>query len=342
MRYFPLATILIVGGLVLMPAVSNALTVSPPRIELAGNPGTNVVGEFALFNEQDETKTFYSSFENFEARGEGGTPYFTGCSVGGLCSWLKTDSQATLKPGERKIFPFTITIPKNAEPGGHFAAIFWGTAPPQVGGGQVAIGGKVGILVLLRVAGETKEKGGLLEFKTDGGRVLTSLPITFEYRFSNDGGDRIKPEGKITLKNIFGMMAAETDANKSEGNVLPGSVRQLTALWHSRGQRVGDLTKKEELALMTKIAEEGKEKKSFFEAAGSQWSNFAFGLYKAELNLTYGKDAKTAAASYRFFVIPWQLLSIIIFILALLGLGGWFGLKKYNRWIISKHISRDT
>lgn len=336
-----LATILIfIFGLVLIQPVF-ALTISPPRMEIGGNPGTNVEGEIALFNEEEETKTLYSSIQNFEARGESGAPYFLEERTG-LATWISVQNQVTLKPQERKTIPFTIKIPQNAEPGGYFAAIFWGTSPPQTqGAGQVAIGGRLGVLILLRVAGEVEEKGGLLEFKIDEGRFQTDLPIIFAYRFSNDGGDRIKPEGEIQIKNIFGLTSAVLDANKGEGNVLPRSSRKLEAIWHSRGQRIGDLTKKEEMALFSQFAKE-KDQKGFFETAGGQWSNFAFGMYNAKLALTYGKDNKIAEANYRFFVIPWQLLSIIAVILAIIGFIGFVGLKKYNRWIISKHISRDT
>ena len=120
---------------------------------------------------------------------------------------------------------------------------------------------------------------------------------------------------------------------------MPGSIRQFTALWHSKGQKISDLTKKEELELLAKISEEGKGKKGFFETAGAQWSNFAFGLYNVKLNLAYGADSKTAEASFRFFVIPWQLLSIIIVLLGILGFLGMFGLQRYNRWIIAKAAS---
>ena len=348
MRYFYLAsldrryvcltglgTILIFafGLMLIQPAF--ALTISPPRMEISGNPGTNVEGEVALFNEEKETKTLFSSTQNFEARGESGAPYFLEERTG-LATWISVLDKITIKPQERKVIPFTIKIPQDAEPGGHFAAIFWGASPPQTqGGGQVAIGARIGVLILLRVAGEVEEKGGLLEFKIDEGRFRTSLPIVFAYRFSNDGGDRIKPEGEIEIKNMFGLTSAVLDANKAEGNILPRSSRKLEAMWHSRGQRIGDLTKKEEMALFGQLAQE-KDQKGFFEAVRVQWSNFALGPYNAKLNITYGKDNKTAEASYRFFVIPWQLLSIVIFILAFLGFGGWFGLKKYNRWIISK------
>ena len=78
------------------------------------------------------------------------------------------------------------------------------------------------------------------------------------------------------------------------------------------------------------------KKRGFFEAAGHQWQNFALGMYNARLTLSYGIEGKTAEASYRFFVVPWQLLSIIIVILGIIGFLAFVGLKKYNRWIIKK------
>ncbi|MFN7088889.1 MAG: hypothetical protein ACK4NX_03710, partial [Candidatus Paceibacteria bacterium] len=278
-----------------------ALTISPVKMEIAGDPGQTLEGQLELFNEQDETKTFYSSTANFEARGESGAPYFLPETNTGLASWIKIQESVVLKKGERQTIPFSIKIPQGTEAGGYFAAIFWGTSPPQAQeGGQIALGGKLGMLILLSVTGETKQSGGLLDLKLlEGGRVVNSLPVVFAYRFSNDGRERIKPVGELKIKNIFGVTSAVLDANKSEGNVLPGSIRKFTVLWHSRGQKIGDLTKMEELELMTRITEEGKEKKGFFETAGNQWRNFAFGLYTAKLNLAYGKDNKTAEASYR-------------------------------------------
>jgi hypothetical protein len=314
----------------------SALTISPPRIELSGKPGEEVKGEISLFNEQNEIKTFYSSFENFEAQGESGAPYFLGCKSGGLCSWIETDSQVTIEPGERKSIPFIIRIPKDAEPGGYFAAIFWGTTPPKSEeGGQVAIGGKLGALLLLKVEGDIKESGGILNFKTEKGKVLTSLPVIFSYRFSNDGGDRIKPEGYIIVKNIFGFTVAKINPNKGEGNVLPRSIRKFNAIWHTKKQKPDDLSKKEEIALMNQWIE-NPPKQSFFEAAKNQWRNFAFGVYNANLVLNYGSDNKKVEAKYTFFVIPWQILSIIVFTAILIVLIFWFGIRKYNRWLINK------
>jgi len=313
-----------------------ALTISPPRMELFGDPGEEVKGEIELFNEQNEAKTFYSSFENFEAQGESGAPYFLGCKAGGLCSWINTESKVELQPQERKKIPFTINIPKDAEPGGYFAAIFWGTSPPKnEEGGQVAIGGKLGALLLLTVKGNFKEGGGILDFKVENGRFLNSLPIVFSYRFSNEGSNRIKPEGFITVKNILGFTSAKINANKGEGNVLPNSIRKFKAIWHKSSQKPNDLTKKEEIEILNKWSE-SRPKLGFFDSVKNQWNNFAFGIYNAKLVLNYGLENKTTEANYIFFVIPWQLLSIVILLIILIVLIGRFGIKKYNNWLINK------
>ena len=306
-----------------------ALTISPVRMEIKGDPGQTLRGEIELFNEQDETKTFYSSSQNFEARGESGAPYFLPDTNKGLASWISVQESVVLKADERKTIPYAIQIPQSVEAGGYFAAIFWSTTPPQSQGSgqQVSVSGKLGMLVLLSVTGELKEGGGLLDLKIeDGGRVVSSFPITFAYRFSNDGGERVKPEGELKVKNLFGFTTVTLEANRQKGNILPGSIRKFEIVWAEKNQEKSDVVS---------VEEKGKDK-GFFSAVGNQWRNFALGPYKAELNLSYGKDNKTAESSFWFFVIPWQLLSIIVFILAVLGLGGWFGLKKYNRWIIKK------
>ncbi|MCX7616313.1 MAG: DUF916 domain-containing protein [Patescibacteria group bacterium] len=334
-EWFFLILLIALFSIFFLSELGFALTISPPRMELSGNPGTEVKGEITLFNEENEAKVLYSSIQNFEARGESGAPYFLP-EKKDLATWITIEEQVSLNPGERKTIPFVVKIPQNAEPGGYFAAIFFGTAPPQVEGGQVSVSSKLGALILLRVAGEVEEKGGLLEFKTEKGRIYNSLPVVFVYRFFNDGGDRIKPEGEIRIKNVFGVTTAVLDANKGEGNVLPRSVRKLSAVWHTKNQKIGSLTKKEELAIFEKITREEGIKKGFFEKVKDQWNNFAFGPYQARLSLIYGSNNKKEEASYWFFIIPWQLLIVLILIFIVLGSLFYLGIKKYNRWIIKK------
>ncbi len=310
-RHILVKSLLIV--LFFLPISASALTISPTKIEVAGDPGQELIGEIEVFNEESEDKTFYSSFENFEPRGETGSPYFVG-GGSGLASWMRTQESFTLKPGEKFTIPYSIKIPESATAGGYFAAIFFGTQPPATGeGSEVAIGGKVGTLVLLRVNGDIAESGGVLDFMTaSSSRFYTGLPVNFSYRFNNTGADRVVPKGEVTIKNMLGMNSGALLINKNEGSVLPNSVRKFELVW----------------AEDKPVAEDA----SFFAIAGYQLTNFRFGLYRAVLEASWGETTQRATASTWFVVVPWQLLSILL----VLGLVMRFGLGFYNRAIIAR------
>ncbi|MCX6733892.1 MAG: hypothetical protein NTX63_03695 [Candidatus Peregrinibacteria bacterium] len=314
---YSIFTLLFLGAVVAMPFQAHALTISPVKMEISGKPGQTVQGELTLFNEEAKTKTLYASTNNFESRGETGTPFFLPERTG-LATWIKVQDSVVIKSNEEKKIPFSVEIPKTAEPGGYFSAILWATTPPQAKkGSQVGVGGKLGVLVMLKVAGAVKEGGGLLEFGTkDAQNFFSAAPITFAYRFNNTGGDRVVPKGDIMLTN-FGFGGAKLSANEKEASVLPDSARKIEVTW-------GD----EKLA---------SQKAGFFGMAGREWSDFHMGWYTAKLNLGWGAAThKAVVAEYRFFVIPWQLILVIIVVLGAIGFAGTWGLKRYNHWIISK------
>ncbi len=147
-----------------------------------------------MINEQATPETFYASYENFSAQGETGAPAFS-ADKSGLDTWLVvTPMQVTIAPGQAIQIPYTITIPKDADPGGYFSAIFWSSAPPATANDQVSIGAKVGLLVLLRVNGAVTESAGITQFDRNGhGFFYASLPVNLRYKFRNSGGDRVQP-----------------------------------------------------------------------------------------------------------------------------------------------------
>lgn len=318
----------LVLGLVLFtvsPTPVEALTVSPARIEIDANPGNIVRDKFILINEQDITKTFYSSAELFEASGETGTPSFVEGDTG-LARWIRTQGQVTLQPGEVIEVPYTIQIPDDAEPGGHFAAIFWSDAPPAGEGGQVFLGSKIGILVLLNVGGDALEGGGIIEAGTqDGKKLFTSLPVNLFYRFQNDGRTRLRPTGEVTFRNFYGRKVTVMQANPTEGNVLPQSIRRYPLEWNS---------KKEGFREDFQITEDTPT--GFFPTAGRQLRSFALGPYSATIDIVYGDDEATSTEKVRFFVLPWQLLTLLLAVFLLIFFGGRFMIRRYNRWVINQ------
>lgn len=299
------------GLLMLGAPVAHALTIAPARMELTGDPGTVITGEFVVTNEEEGSHTFYTTTQNFEARGETGTPNFTNGDTG-LASWVSVAPEVNLGQGEKITIPYTVTVPADAEAGGHFAAIFLSTIPP--GNAQVSIGAKIGVLLLLRVSGDVPEEGGISDFTSANGKLFTSLPLAFSYRFTNGGGDRVNPRGDIVVRNIFWLKKTTLPANPGEGNVLPGSTRKFESFW-------GD----------SSVARPA----GFFGAVAHEWNNFAFGPYSAKLSLAYGVDGKATESAW-VFLFPWHLLLVIGAILLLVLPIVLLGIRRYNRWIIEK------
>lgn len=311
-NFLKVLTLVSIFGGVMM---AQALTISPARIELSGDPGTTISNKFLLINEQDNEQTFYTSVENFQAQGESGIPSFTS-SKEGLSSWVTITNQVTLKKGEHIEIPFTVHIPKDADAGGHFAAIFLSTVPPSTKAGEVAVGAKIGMLMLLRVSGDIKEDGGVLSFLIkEGGHFRTSLPVNFIYRFSNNGNDRANPTGTVSVRNIIGLQTQSLNANPSSGNVLPNSIRRFEVTWGN------------EPAL--------SDTASFFDNVMYEARNFAFGPYLASLHVTFGTSG-VSDKMLLVFVFPWHLLIVVAIILGILYLLLRRGVKRYNKFIISQ------
>lgn len=309
----PLVLGFVCAGYVFGAHDAQALTISPVKVEVAGDAGQTLRGEMELLNEQADLRTFYSSFDNFEPDGDTGSPRFVG-SANGLATWLATESSVTLASGQKLVVPYTITIPSTAEAGGYFSAVFWGEQNPAAqGAGEVSVGGKLGVLIMLRVNGDIVEDGGITEFGLDPAtRFATMVPLTFAYRFSNAGGDRVVPLGDLVVKNSFGGTTVTLPANPNEGSVLPGSARRFTTMW-------GDSTDTTPQGFLAHIAYQAR--------------NFHVGLYTAELRVLWGTSNTPAEATYRFFILPWQLLLTIGAGLIVLI----FMIRRYNAWIIARH-----
>jgi hypothetical protein len=307
-----LAAVMLLAPFFLYAAPVDALTVSPVKIEIEGDPGQTIGGVFELHNEESADKVLYASYENFEPSGDAGTPRFVG-NADGLATWITATPQITLTPDQRVTIPYTISIPAGTQPGGYFAAIFYGAQDPSaVENGEVAIGGKLGVLVLLRVRGDITEDGGINRFSTeDDGRFYTNIPVTFVTQMTNRGADRITPRGNITVRNLLGGVVVKLTVNPNEGSILPNSSRTYTTHWQPANA-----------ALVS----------GFWSTALAQWDNFHVGMYRTSVELVWGADENVSSSSYTIFLFPWQILLVISSGLIII----FFGLRSYNRFIIRR------
>lgn len=277
-------------------SITEAVTVGPVKLEINADPGDVVRGELFLMNEEKKgTKTFYPDFEKFIE--EGGTKKFIP-EESDLATWFEINYPITLNSLEGKNIPFTLRVPEDASPGGHFAVIWWSAASPEAG--QVSIVTRAGILVYLTVSGEIKEEGQVLEFTTQNRKkFIGSPPINFTMNFENTGNVHLKPKGEIQIKNIFGKTKDIINLNQKDVSILPQSKKTLSEEWN--------------------------------------FSGFVFGPYKANLKLIYGDTQQEIQKSFWIVIIPWKKLLLLILIIVLIFFGIPKGLKKYNQWIVDKY-----
>jgi hypothetical protein len=307
---------------ILAPFHAWALSISPVRYEISGDPGQALEEKLNLRNETSAPETYYPHYYNFQAEGETGTPTFV-VPKDGLGTWMAGPAGITLQPGDNQTIVFVISIPKDAIPGGYFGALLYGTTPPSQNGAQLAVGSETGPIILLRVNGDIKESATVLGFSVlNNQKFFTALPVQMFYRFQNTGTDRTKPAGNLVMKNIFGLKAKTQDANPVEGNVLPGQIRRFDLVW----QKSNAPTDPETFA-----------HRSFFQQIGYEWKNFAFGYFTANLDINYGaNNAGSAHAETKFFVFPWQLLLVIILVIFIVIFILRMFVRKYNKWIIKQ------
>jgi hypothetical protein len=313
-----IALVIFLGGF-LLPTPTNAVGVMPAKYDnIVADPGEVLQFEFAVLAEPPPRpdKTFYFSTQNFIAGpGETGAQNFIEDNIempknADLASWITViEESVTLAAGEETKVHFVVNVPQDAEPGGHYAVIWTGENPPGEEGGIVGVGGNVGVLLLVRVTGEVKEVATVKEFNFLK-KFQTRLPVDFYTRIANEGSVHEKPTGDIIIKNLFGLESAKVDANTSGANVLPNSIRRMESVW---------------------VNNPGLQDEGFFSAAKNEWKNFAFGPYKANLNMMYGAEnlSLTAMSGY-FWVFPWHLLLLCLILLIVLIII----IKGYNKLVV--------
>ena len=301
---------------VLLPTLAHAeagqaLSISPPVLELKGDPGEVVVASIKLTNVSSSNLLIKNQVNGFGAKGENGDPNiifdYTKETSYSLQSWVQAPPPFILAPKQSKVVQFPITIPKDAEPGGHYAVFRFTGQAPELEETGVAISASLGSLVLLRVSGNITEKASLVEYYSatpafEKSSFFETGPISFVERIRNDGNTHIRPTGTIEVKDMFGRTTGTLRVNGEPGNqqdsprsILPQSIRK------------------------------------FQQTLSTKWM---FGRYTANMKLTYGNGNVPMESSTVFWVIPYKLILLVIALILIAFFLLRFIFRKYNAHII--------
>src|SRR3990172_6574502 len=155
-----LASSLLAGSVIAQQAAettnSVGIEVSSPIYEYTISPGKVQQDIIKIKNVGTSQQTYYPEVLDFKSDNKSGTPIFLnkGETSGtySLSSWISiSGSPIKLAANESAALNFNITVPANAEPGGHYAGILFSTQPPDpTGTNQIGLASKVGSIVFVR------------------------------------------------------------------------------------------------------------------------------------------------------------------------------------------------
>jgi hypothetical protein len=264
-------------------AQSIKTTIVPPRLDLLADPGQTLTADLKVINDTDSVQNYTVVVDDFIVTDNQGTPIPVSSAVSGrwsLKNWVQTPNFVPVDPHQSQVVKITISVPKNAYAGGHYAMVTYqpnGDAKP---GDQKKtasiIAQRTGTLVYVTVNGPITQNAVLKSFTAP--KFNEYGPVTFNGLVENQSETHINPSGSITIKDPLGQKVATLPVET--GNIFPDVSREFSSVWNQK---------------------------------------WGYGRYQAILNLTYGTAGGILTATIFFWLFPIRLIiTVLVLIISLL------------------------
>lgn len=278
--YMAVSAGLIIGAKALLAQENQTRTIviSPPSINDRFDAGSNKEGTVKISNTSPtDTITFTAVVRDFIVEDTKGTPLINvdfgpNKAKYAASSWIAIyPTTFTLAPGKSQIVSYYIQIPKDARPGGRYAAVVY-ESQDRIGvkGSGTGVETHIGSLFVMRINGDIVENASVSRFGAE--KVFWEYgPVKILTQLYNGSDSHIRPRGTVTIKNIIGQTVDSQPLR--EENIFPEAPRDFS-------NTLG--------------------KKLMF---GSYTAEFR-GTYG-------DKGDKTLFAAATFFVIPWKIVALV-------------------------------
>jgi hypothetical protein len=293
--------------------------ISPLPILLNAKPGESVSTDLRVNNPSTHDEKLKVVVKTFTQEGPNGTvALHDPTPADNFISWIsfsKTSFDAP--PGLWQTVKMTVNVPATASFGYYFAVEFTSANPlAHAAGSGTAIQGAVASFVLLNAeaSGEVRQMR-ITSFSADH-RFYEFLPARFAIRLHNSGNVYAGASG-----NIFIMRGSKQvgviNVNENHGLVLPGANRLFGASWDQGFPVYKELNGPGGQPSPGKNGQPKQRLSWNF----SQVSKLRFGHYTAKLALVYndGQRDVPISGTLSFWVVPWRMVGMILFILVLIA-----------------------
>jgi hypothetical protein len=221
------------------PAIaSGAFVVRPAKLEIALPPGGTVTRMLTLSNGTALPLAVAVSFEDIAPQAQTSAVddpiALLGTQTGthSLKEFVSTKEKTlSILSGQTIEVPIVVRAPISASPAGHYGSVVLTFTPVlSLGASQresVAIESRLATLFFVRIEGEVREEGKVVEFGLFNGAQTTrspneDTPLRFQVAYENTGSVHLNPYGRLSLKSMLGKTSTVVI---DPWAVLPGGVR---------------------------------------------------------------------------------------------------------------------
>lgn len=215
-RFLPVAALALASG---AAQAQFSLAVSPPRFELATQPGTPVRDVIQLSSDDSRAVVYSVKTADWKLEADGSVTFSDALAEDSCRPWVAIERrEVTVAVGRPYRFRFEVAPPPGVAPQEcRFAIMLEGKE--QAGALPLPIAARVGVIVYVAVGGvapELKVLGGSVE--SVGGQSTPAL------RVRNEGSAHGRLDGFLTATDAGG---ATLELTPSNAPILPGETRSI-------------------------------------------------------------------------------------------------------------------
>lgn len=228
-----LATALVIfGGMGFSSSVNAAdlkeeMTISPTEKHFEVDPGDTIQDSFIILNSGEVPYDFITYTSPYSvSNGDYSAKYDVDAPRSDAYKWVQMDTpQWHANIRQTVTIPFTIHVPADAAPGGHYGIVFAETKPS---GDEVGIVRKkrLGMVLFVKVKGDAVNEGRVSNISIDWFR--SRAPIEAFVSIEDNGNTDFVAQTKITVSDLFGGVKYSAS---NEYNIFPGTNRDIRLSW---------------------------------------------------------------------------------------------------------------
>jgi len=206
-----------------------SITMSPTSKHYDLKAGDVKHDELTIVNDGETDYAFRVYGAPYSVRNEGYEPDFSTMRQNtDIESWVDFEKHSYfVKAGETVTVKYTMSVPANATPGGHYGVLFAETQPTGVPTAtSVERKKRVGAIVYTTVDGEYQVGGKMVQFDLPGLQFVAPLKATM--LVANTGNSDFAVNTHMTITDLFGNKKYEVAKTYQ---VLPASERKITVDW---------------------------------------------------------------------------------------------------------------